>query len=68
MFGFGWVRTHLGDVFLKSIRVFFWFLVGFLEKGTKSVSLEFSGSYAAMRLRGRLRQASGTPRQSKATP
>ena len=32
MFGFGWVRTHLGDVFLKSIRVFFWFLVGFLEK------------------------------------
>ena len=26
MFGFGWVRTHLGDVFLESIRVFFFWL------------------------------------------
>ena len=26
MFGFGWVRIHLGDVFLESIRVFFRFL------------------------------------------
>ena len=35
MFGFGWVRTQLGDVFLESMS-FLLFLVSFLEKETKS--------------------------------
>ena len=35
MFGFGWVRTHLGDVFFWRIYEFLLFLVGFLEKGMK---------------------------------
>ena len=36
MFGFGWVRTHSGDVFSGEYMSFLLFLVGFLEKGTKS--------------------------------
>ena len=36
MFGFGWVRTHLGVVFGDACGLFWGFLVGFLEKGTKS--------------------------------
>ena len=39
MFGFGWVRTHLGDFFFGEYMSFLWILVGFLEKGTKSVNL-----------------------------
>ena len=42
MFGFGWVRIHLGDVFMESMQVFFWFLVRFLVRGTK---LEQSGHF-----------------------
>ena len=47
MFGFSWVRTHLGDVFLESIYMsILLFMVGFLEKGTKSAkSGQTSGSY-----------------------
>ena len=36
MFGFGWIRMHLEDVFLESIPVLFWFLVIFMVIGTKS--------------------------------
>ena len=36
MFGFGWVRIQLEDVFLESIQVLFWFFVRFLVRGMKS--------------------------------
>ena len=42
MFGFGYVRIHLGDYFLESIQVLFCFWVGFLVRGTK---LEQSGHF-----------------------
>ena len=46
MFGFGWVRTHLGVVF-GDVFGLFWFLVEFMEKWKKAVKSEqISGSYA----------------------
>ena len=46
MFGVGWVRTHLGVVFGDAFGLFWGFLVGFLEKGTKSANL---GSFEVLR-------------------
>ena len=39
MFVFGWVRTHLGDVFFGDYTSFLLILVGFLEKWMKSTNL-----------------------------
>ena len=48
MLGFGWVRTHLGVVFGDAFGLFGGFLVGYLEKWTKSAkSGQFLGSYVA---------------------
>ena len=48
MFGFSEVKTHLGVVFNDTFGLFEGFLVGFLEKWTKSAkSGKMSGSYAA---------------------
>ena len=48
MFGFGWVRTHLGDVFSGEYTSFLLILVGFLEKMNEiSKYGKFSGSYDA---------------------
>ena len=47
MFGFGWVRTHLGDFFSGEYMSFLLILVEFLEKGPKSEILAISRSYAA---------------------
>ena len=45
MLGFGWVRTHLGEVFFGEYTSFLLILVGFLEKWTKSANLgNFKGS------------------------
>ena len=43
MFGFGWVRTHLGDVFLESIRVFFCFWLDLWKNGQKLENLGIIG-------------------------
>ena len=49
MFGFGWVRIHFGDVFLKSIQVFLWFLVGFMVKWPISSNLDIFGGSTPQR-------------------
>ena len=48
MFGFGWVRTHLGDFFFffGEYTSFLLILVGFLEKWTKSTNL---GNFEVLR-------------------
>ena len=55
MFGFSWVRTHLGVVFSDAFGLFWGFLVGFLEIGTKSANL---GNF------GVLRHGVGIPRSN----
>ena len=45
MFSFGWVRTHLKVVLVMLVDYFGGFLVGFMEKGTKSGQI--MGPYAA---------------------
>ena len=46
MFGFGWIRTHLGDVFFfGEYTSFLLILVKFMEKRTKSTNMgNFWGS------------------------
>ena len=39
MFGFGWVRTHLGDVFFGEYTSFLLILVGFMEKWMKLANM-----------------------------
>ena len=45
MFGFGWVRTDLGDFFSGQYKSFLLILVGFLEKETNQQKWEISGFY-----------------------
>ena len=70
MFGFGRVRTHLGDFFLENIQVFIYFyffiLVGFLEKWAKSCKI---GQTVGVLCRGvGIPHSSIGPRQGVACP
>ena len=65
MFSFGWVRTHLGDVFSGEYTSFLLILVGFLEKGTKSANL---GNFGVLRRSVGIPHSSVSPRQGVACP
>ena len=80
MFGFGWVITHLGEVFLESIRVFFLFWLDFWKNGRNqqiwviSRVLRYGVGIPRSSVspchgvaERRLEQALGTPKRSKAT-
>ena len=67
MFGFGWVRTHSGDVFSGEYMSFLLFLVGFLEKGTKSTKSGNSRGPTPWR-RDPMQQRRSTPRRGMSTP
>ena len=64
MFGFGWVRTHLGDVFLESIRVFiliFGWISGKMDEISKS-------GVPTLRRMDPTQQHRSTPRRGMSTP
>ena len=65
MFGFGWVRTHLGDFFSGEYTSFLLILVGFMEKGTKSTNL---GNFGVLRYNVGIPRSSVSPRQGVACP
>ena len=65
MFGFGWVRTHLGVVFGDAFGITLGFLVGFLEKGTKSANL---GCFGVLRRGVGIPRSNVGPRQGVACP
>ena len=65
MFGFGWVRTHLGVVFNDVFGLFWIFLVRFLEKGTKSANLS---NFGVLRHGVGIPRSNIGPRQGVACP
>ena len=67
MFGFGWVRTHLGVVFGDSFGLLWGFWLDFKKKGTKSTNLgKFRGS--TPRRRDPMQQRRSMPRRGMSTP
>ena len=62
---FGWVRTHLGDVFSGEHTSFLLILVGFMEKGTKSANL---GNFGVLRHDIGIPRSSLSSRQGVACP
>ena len=67
MFGFGWIRTHLGDVFFGEYTSFILILVKFMEKGMKSTNMgNFWGP--TPRRKDPTQQSRSTPRRGMSTP
>ena len=67
MFGFGWVRPHSGDFFSREYMSVLLFLVGFLEKRTKSAKSGNSQGPTSWH-RDPMQQRRSTPRRGMSTP
>ena len=65
MFGFSWVRIHLGNFFSREYTSFLLILVGFMEKGMKSTNL---GNLGVLRHDIVIPSSSVGPRKGVACP